>query len=117
MGINVFGIKNCNTMKKTFQLLEGEGINYRFIDYKKAKPSKELLESFLEKVGLEDLINKRGLTYRKLTEDQKSLLDQKETALPILMDKSSMIKRPIIQFPSGDLIIGLQEKEILEKGN
>lgn len=115
MSIKVYGIKNCNTMKKAFQLLDGESVSYEFIDYKKQNPTLELLESFTTKVSLEQLVNKKGTTYRKLSEDQKAALEKQETALHLIMENSSMIKRPIIQFPEGELIIGLQEEKILSK--
>jgi Spx/MgsR family transcriptional regulator len=115
MNIQVYGIKNCNTMKKTFQLLEKEGIAYEFIDYKKQKPSKELLETFNKKASLDQLVNKKGTTYRKLSEDQKIALETETTAFPLIIENSSMIKRPIVQFPDGELILGLQEEKILKK--
>ncbi len=115
MGIKVYGIKNCNTMKKTFQLLDNEGISYEFIDYKKQKPSQDLLENFTKKAGLDRLVNKKGTTYRKLSEDEKTSLESVSTAFPLMMENSSMIKRPIVQFPDGELILGLQEEEILQK--
>jgi len=115
MSVKVYGIKNCNTMKKTFQLLEKEGVSYEFMDYKKQQPSMELLEGFGKEVGLDRLVNKKGTTYRKLPDDQKAALDSEVTAYPLIMANSSMIKRPIIQFPDGGLILGLQEEEILQK--
>ena len=115
MSIKVYGIKNCNTMKKTFQLLDNEGISYEFIDYKKQKPSQDLLESFSKKVSLDQLVNKKGTTYRKLSEDQKAALETETAAFPLIMENSSMIKRPIVQFPDGELVLGLQEEEILKK--
>ena len=115
MSIKVYGIKNCNTMKKTFQLLDNEGISYEFVDYKKQKPTQGLLEDFGKKAGLDQVVNKRGTTYRKLSEDQKAALETKATAFSLIMENSSMIKRPIVQFPDGELILGLQEEEILKK--
>lgn len=102
-------------MKKTFHLLENEGISYDFIDYKKQKPSEELLEGFSKKSSLDQLINKKGTTYRKLSDDQKTALETQATAFPIMTENSSMIKRPIVQFPDGELIIGLHDEEILKK--
>jgi len=113
MSLLVFGIKNCDTIKKTLQLLEQEGIGYDFIDYKKESPNKELIEGFLRKVNLSELINKRGTTYKKLSEDQKNLLESRESALPIIMNNSSLIKRPVVQFPDGDLIVGFNREEIV----
>src|SRR5690606_11385238 len=114
MGLLVYGIKNCDTIKKTLQLLEDEGIGYDFIDYKKERPTKELIEGFLQKVSLAELINKRGTTYRKLPEDQKNLLESGEDALPVIMDNSSLIKRPVVQFPNGELIVGLNKEKIFK---
>ena len=102
-------------MKKTFQLLEGEDVDYEFVDYKKSKPTEALLKGFLEHADLEELINKRGTTFRKLTDQEKTQLGEVSTALPLLTENSSMIKRPVIQLPGGELIIGLKEEEILDK--
>src|SRR5690606_28975365 len=115
MSIQVYGIENCNTMKKAFQLLEQEGVSYNFIDYKKQKPSEDLLQEFSEKIGLDQVVNKKGTTYRKLSEEQKAALDSEVTAFPLIMENSSMIKRPILRFPDGTLIVGLQEQGILGK--
>ena|SRR5690606_30322216 len=114
MGLLVYGIKNCDTIKKTLQFLEDEGIGYNFIDYKKEVPTKELIEGFLKKISLAELINKRGTTYRKLPEDRKNLLESRKDALPVIMDNSSLIKRPVVQFPNGELIVGLKKEEILK---
>lgn len=114
MGLLVYGIKNCDTIKKTLQLLKDEGIGYNFIDFKKEMPGKELIDGFLQKVSLAELINKRGTTYRKLPEDQKRLLESRKDALPVIMDNSSLIKRPVIQFPNGELIVGWKKEEILK---
>lgn len=115
MSIKVFGIKNCNTMKKTFQLMDENGVSYEFVDYKKNKPSVSLLTEFSKSVGLDQLINKKGTTYRKLSDEQKAALETKETAFPLMAENSSMIKRPIIQISEGDLILGYQEEEIIKK--
>jgi len=115
INIKVYGIKNCTTMKKTFQLLDNEGVSYEFIDYKKQKPTNELLASFVNKASVEQLVNRKGTTYRKLTDEQKASLETETTAFSLMIENSSMIKRPIVQFPDGELILGLQEEEILKK--
>lgn len=115
MAITVYGIKNCNTMKKTFQLLEREGMNYEFVDYKKQAPTPELLRSFLEKISLDVLVNRNGTTYKKLSDDEKAVTLQADSAIPILREKSSMIKRPIIVFGDGSIQAGLDEEGILAK--
>ncbi|QDH77642.1 Spx/MgsR family RNA polymerase-binding regulatory protein [Echinicola soli] len=111
----VYGIKNCDTMKKTFKLLEEEGVAYEFVDYKKTPPTAKLLEVFLEKVPLAQLVNKRGTTYRKLSEEEKDGMDEASTAIPVLVANSSMIKRPVMVYPDGDVLLGFQKEKILDK--
>ncbi|WP_111670441.1 Spx/MgsR family RNA polymerase-binding regulatory protein [Algoriphagus litoralis] len=115
MSIKVYGIKNCNTMKKAFDYLESKGVAYEFIDYKKQKPSPELLKGFLERTPLETLVNKQGTTYRKMDDAQKEALEKTETALPILSENSSMIKRPVITYPDGSLTLGFDPQKIEER--
>lgn len=115
MKIKIYGIKNCDTMKKTFGFLEEKRIDYEFIDYKKQSPDAGLLVRFASKVGFEALINKKGTTYKKLSDEEKSQLEKETDTLALLSTKSSMIKRPIIEFPDGDLILGFEQEAILEK--
>ena len=115
MILKVYGIKNCDTMKKTFSFLEGRGISFEFIDYKKQAPSVELLLEFLTKTTLESLINRQGTTYKKLDEEQKEALKSKSTAFPILMAQSSMLKRPLIVYPDVSLTLGFVEEYISAK--
>ena len=115
MATKIFGIKNCNTMKKTFQFFEENGMDYEFIDYKKQAPDLGLLTGFLSKISLDELVNRRGTTYRKLSEEEKELTMRRETALPLLGEKSSMIKRPIIVFEDGDIVAGFEEAAIIAK--
>lgn len=114
MSIKVYGIKNCNTMKKAFDFLESKGVSDEFIDFKKQKPTQELLNGFLTKTPLETLVNKQGTTYRKMDEEQKAALEKVETALPILIENSSMIKRPVITYPDGSLTLGFVPEKIEE---
>tara|TARA_R110002124_G_scaffold82664_11_gene216898 strand:+ start:13684 stop:14034 length:351 start_codon:yes stop_codon:yes gene_type:complete len=115
MSVKIYGIKNCNTMKKTFTLFETLGKEYDFIDYKKQKPDKGLLESFIDSLGLNTVVNRKGTTFRKLEESDKAALESIETAIPILQEKSSMIKRPIIVFEDGSMQAGFDEELIRSK--
>lgn len=112
MSLKIYGIKNCNTMKKAFDFLESKGQTYEFFDYKKQKPTPELLKSFLAKTPLSTLVNKQGTTYRKMDDGQKAALENEVTALPILIENSSMIKRPVIVYPDGSLTLGFDEAAI-----
>ena len=111
MSVKVYGIKNCNTMKKALDFLDEKGVSYEFIDYKKQKPTIDLLKSFLEETSLATLVNKQGTTYRKMDEAQKADLENEETALPILVENSSMIKRPVILSEEGKLLVGFDQEK------
>lgn len=112
MNLKVYGIKNCNTMKKAFDFLESKGVSFEFIDYKKQKPTEDLLKGFLKKTDLSTLVNKQGTTYRKMDEAQKAALENVETALPILIENSSMIKRPVIVYPDESVTLGFVPDQI-----
>jgi len=115
MSVKIYGIKNCNTMKKTFTLFETLGKDYEFIDYKKKLPEKALLESFIETLGLDTVVNRKGTTFRKQEDNTKAALESKETAIPLLQEKSSMIKRPILVFKDGSMQAGFDEDLIRAK--
>lgn len=115
MSIKVYGIKSCDTMKKTFDFLDEKGVAYQFTDYKKEEISPELLEDFLAKSSLEALVNKKGTTYRKMDDTQKLALEKNETAIPVLIENPSMIKRPLITYPDGSLTLGFVPEKISEK--
>ncbi len=102
-------------MKKTFAFLEGKGISYEFIDYKKQAPSADLLRNFLSKTSLETLVNRQGTTYKKLEDAQKEALLQESTALPILTAHASMIKRPLIEYADGSITLGFVPDQIASK--
>jgi Spx/MgsR family transcriptional regulator len=113
--VKVYGIKNCDTMKKTFAFLEENGLSYEFIDYKKQSPSADLLRNFLSKTSLETLVNRQGTTYKKLEDAQKDAVLQESTALPILTAQPSMIKRPLIEYADGSVTLGFLPDQIAAK--
>lgn len=106
----LYGINNCDTIKKTRTLLNESGIEYEFHDYKKAGCSKELLQTFLEHFTQEQLINTRGTTWRKLPESEKNNLS-KSAAIKLMCEHSSMIKRPIIEH-KGQWLLGFDKEKI-----
>jgi len=108
--LQVFGIKNCNTVKKAIDWLNENKLEYTFNDYKKTPITKEKLIEWNEKLPWEKLINKKGTTWRKLTtEDQAAVTDAK-SANQILVKNTSMIKRPLIA-GGKQLVVGFDEKE------
>ncbi|WP_294033327.1 arsenate reductase family protein [uncultured Moraxella sp.] len=100
MSITVYGIKNCNTMKKAFDKLTELGVSYDFFDYKKQVLSMDDFSNFVSLFG-EKVINKQGTTYRKLDDDTKAVLagvadGSREAVYEIVKNNQSMLKRPII---------------------
>ena len=94
--IKVYGIKNCDTVKKALSWLTNQGVEFQFHDYKKDGVDEKKLEEFLEKFGHEKLINRKGTTWRQLSlEEQRRVVDNK-SALKLMLEKPSIIKRPII---------------------
>lgn len=110
----VYGIKNCNTMKKAFDWLNANGIAFEFHDYKKAGVSEAKLEQWLAKVGIDVIVNRKGTTYKQLTDNQKADLDNKGKAIAILKEKTSMIKRPIIEVEGKIILLGFDEQVYIE---
>lgn len=99
----LYGIPNCDTMKKARTWLDQAGVDYRFHNYKKDGLSTELAEQWLAELGWEALINKRGTTWRKLSDEQKSGMDN-NTALSVMLDNPSIIKRPLLDTGSNKVL-------------
>ncbi|MFQ3261127.1 arsenate reductase [Reinekea sp.] len=105
--IKIFGIKNCDTMKKTFKWFDAHNVDYQFVDYKKEAPTQALAEQFLGAHPWETIINKRGTTWRKLDEATKDSMDN-TNAIEIMMTQPSIIKRPIV-VSDKTILVGFDE--------
>jgi len=118
--IKVFGIKNCDTMKKAFAWLTENGIAYEFIDYKKAGIAEAHLADWSARAGWETLLNKRGLTWKKLSEDERAGLAlptvavDGEKALKLMAQYPSLIKRPVLDSGS-QLVVGFTPENYAEQ--
>ena len=109
MKVTIYGIKNCDTMKKAFAWLEKHRVEYAFHDYKKDGVPADKLKSWAGRVGWEKLANSRGPTWRKIPENRRANLDEAR-ALKLLEENSSAIKRPVVE-AGGTLIVGFEEAE------
>jgi arsenate reductase len=105
LAITIYGIKNCDTMKKARAWLDKRGVGYSFHDYKTAGIERERLERWSKKVGWENLLNRNGTTFRKLPDKDKSGLDAKK-AVALMLAQPSMIKRPVLELGGGQLVVG-----------
>ena len=107
MSITIYGIKNCETMKKARAWLDQRGIAYDFHDYKSAGIARGALEGWAHAVGWETLLNRAGTTFRKLPDKDKNGLDAKK-ATALMLAQPSMIKRPVLELGGGKLLVGFK---------
>lgn len=108
--IMIYGIKNCDTMKKAFRWLEARNIPYRFHDYKKEGIDRACLEKWLDRFDMEELINRRGTTWKKLSDAEKESISDREGALKLIMANLSLIKRPLVETDK-ESFLGFDEKK------
>lgn len=94
--MKLYGIPNCDTVKKARAWLEAQGVDYEFHDYKKHGVDEVLLAKWMAKVGWENVVNRKGLTWRKLTDAEKAKIKDDPSAIKFLVEKPSAIKRPAI---------------------
>ena len=110
MAINIYGIKNCDTMKKARAWLDDHGVEYDFHDYKTAGIERVQLERWAKKAGWETLLNRAGMTFRKLPDkDKDDLTEKKATAL--MLAQPSIIKRPVLELSGGKLLVSFKPEQ------
>jgi arsenate reductase len=106
MPATIYGIKNCDTMKKARAWLDSHGVAYRFHDYKTEGVAKERLTRWCDRVGWETLLNRAGTTFRKLPDAEREALNERK-ALALMLAQPSMIKRPVLEL-GGKLLVGFK---------
>jgi arsenate reductase len=103
MTVTIYGIKNCDTMKKARAWLDSHGVAYDFHDYKTAGIAKDKLKLWSDEVGWETLLNRAGTTFRQLPDADKEGLNEKK-ALALMLTQPSMIKRPVLDIGNKRLV-------------
>ncbi|MCO8072946.1 Spx/MgsR family RNA polymerase-binding regulatory protein [Acinetobacter lwoffii] len=107
--LKIYGIKNCSSMKKAFDLLTEQGLSYEFHDYKKQGIDAETVKTWLDALGQDVVLNKKGTTWRKLSEEeQQATLSSENALINALTTHTSLIKRPILATSTG-FIAGFNE--------
>ncbi len=109
MTVTLYGIPNCDTVKKARTWLDGHAIAYDFHDYKKAGTDAAKLAIWCDALGWETILNRAGTTFRKLPDADKTGLDQ-AGAIALILAQPSMIKRPIVEY-AGGLLVGFKQPE------
>ncbi len=111
--IKVFGIRNCDTMKKAMSWLSEHGIEHEFIDYKKAGVAEAHLPDWSARAGWEKLLNTRGLMWKKLSDEERAAVNV-EKALKLMVQYPALIKRPVLDTGS-QLLVGFSPETYAEK--
>ena len=107
----VYGIANCDTVKRARAWLGECGIDFEFHDFKKAGVPAEELERWLGTVGWEKVLNRKGTTWRKLSEAQREAVSDAGTARAVMLAQPSVIKRPVVQWADGTISVGFDADE------
>ena len=110
--MKIYGIPNCNTVKKTLDWFKLHQLEYEFHDFKKLGISSEKLEEWEQKLGWEAFINKRGTTWKMLDAELQRSIVSKVYAFKLMQVKPSVIKRPVIETDSGSVILGFNEEQL-----
>jgi arsenate reductase len=110
MSITIYGIKNCDTMKKARAWLDKQGVAYAFHDYKSKGIAREKLERWANKAGWETLLNRAGTTFKKLPDKDKANVTETK-AIALMLAQPSMIKRPVLELGGGKLLVGFKPDE------
>lgn len=105
--VTIYGIPNCDTMKKARAWLTEHGIAYAFHDYKTSGIDQKRLEKWSNKVGWDVLLNRAGTTFRKLPNAEKQHIDERK-AIALMLAQPSMIKRPVLEIGSLKLLVGFK---------
>jgi transcriptional regulator, Spx/MgsR family len=111
MPVTIYGIKNCDTMKKAFTWLKDHGVDYEFHDYKISGIDRASLERWCAALGWETVLNRAGTTFRKLPEEDRTGLTEKK-AIALMLAQPSMIKRPVLDLGRGKLLIGFKPDQL-----
>jgi Spx/MgsR family transcriptional regulator len=107
--MTVYGIPNCNTVKKALDWLKENQITYEFHDFKKKGITAEKLNEWFGKFGWETVLNRKGLTWKKLSKEEQAAIQTQEAAVNYLINNTSAIKRPIIEKNGQAILIGFDD--------
>ena len=107
--LTMYGIKNCDTIKKARRWLEAHQIDYRFHDYRADGLDRAQLDTFIAELGWQALLNTRGTTWRKLDESLRNSIDNADAAAALMLEMPAIIKRPLLCAPGQPMLLGFSE--------
>lgn len=109
--LTLYGIPNCNTVKKARTWLQENSVEYSFHNYKKLGIEESKIENWMTQQPWEKLVNRAGMTYRKLSDEEKVAINDNTSAAKLMMEKTSVIKRPIVEKDGNIIALGFKEEE------
>ncbi|MEJ5071664.1 ArsC family reductase [Enterobacter ludwigii] len=107
--ITMYGIKNCDTIKKARRWLDDHQLEYRFHDYRADGLDRALLDTFIAELGWEALLNTRGTTWRKLDESVRDSITNADAAAALMLEMPAIIKRPLLCAPGQPMLLGFSD--------
>jgi Spx/MgsR family transcriptional regulator len=113
--MTVYGIKNCNTVKSALDWLKKKKVEFEFHDYKAKGLTEAKLKEWSRQVGWESLVNKRGMTWRQLDESVQKKVTSEKSAIKLMKEKTSVIKRPLVESNGKVVVLGFDEVEYAKK--
>ena len=120
MTLTVYGIPNCDTVRKARAWLDAQQQPYQFHDFKKAGVPESHLPQWIAQAGWEKLVNRQGTTWRKLSPEQQAQIQDASSATRLMLDQASVIKRPVVEWPDGSVTVGfnasLWEEKLADSG-
>lgn len=111
--MKLYGISNCDTVKKARAWLDTHGIAYEFHDYRKQGVDPALLVNWMKAVGWQEVVNRKGITWRKLSDTEKAAVTDEASAIALLLKKPSAIRRPAFEY-QGKLVLGFDPQVYAE---
>ncbi len=115
MSLIVYGIKNCNTVKSALEWLKKNKVGYEFHDFKSKGITGARLKEWSAQVGWESLVNKRGTTWRQLPPEIQDKTTNQSAAIALMKEKTSVIKRPVIEKDGELILLGFNPEEYAHK--
>jgi arsenate reductase (glutaredoxin) len=113
--MTIYGIKNCNTVKSAIDWLNKNKVEFEFHDYKKSGITEAKLREWSKQIGWESLVNKRGTTWRQLDVAVQKKVTNEKSAIALMIEKTSVIKRPLIEVNGTVFLLGFDEAEFKKK--
>jgi Spx/MgsR family transcriptional regulator len=110
----LYGIANCDTVKRARAWLTAQGCDHDFHDFKRAGLPEALLDDWIAALGVQPLVNRRGTTWRRLDDAQRTAADDPSQARALLLAQTSLVKRPVVRWPDGSLSVGFDPERFAD---